>query len=142
MSLTIEDLEIRRSAPQPSERVIFGVKALYGLSRGSARLPLNPDESIDSGQICLTLDPESPPSANVGMVDFTDCKLRVRYGVEAVFPGLHELVMSGKHDLNLLRPIRITAADECSVLPDFSGWHAFGCLDFLPGSMWSGAKGG
>jgi hypothetical protein len=28
------------------------------------------------------------------------------------------------------------------VTGDYTGWHARGCFDFLPGSVWSGATGG
>ncbi|HLX52263.1 MAG TPA: hypothetical protein VKS82_28375 [Streptosporangiaceae bacterium] len=140
--LTIEELERRRAKPEPTSRVVFRVAALYGISLDGMKFPLNSDEHIDSGQIVLTTDSEISPAMNVGVADFGQLTLRVRYGVQAVFPGLHELVMSGRHDLSLLAPIRATATDDCTVEPDLSGWHARGCLEFLPGSMWSGAKGG
>jgi hypothetical protein len=92
--------------------------------------------------VTLTLDPESPQSSNFGMVDFDKRKLRVRYNVQCVFPGLYDLVTEGRYDRNLLHPIRATATDDCDVYPDFTGWHAKGRMDFLPGSMWSGAGGG
>ncbi|MGH3157711.1 MAG: hypothetical protein ACRDNF_14195 [Streptosporangiaceae bacterium] len=140
--LSVEDLEQRRIAPQPTNRVVFRVEALYGISANGMKMPLNPEESIDSGQVVLMLDPEMPPATNIGIVDFDQLALRVRYGVQAVFPGLHELVLSGRHDPSLLAPVRAIATDDCTVEPDLSGWHAQGCLEFLPGSMWSGAKGG
>lgn len=140
--LTVESLAQRRAEPEPTTRVIFQVAGLYGISANGMKMPLNSEESIDSGQIVLMLDPETPPSTNIGIADFDRLSLRVRYGVQGVFPGLHELVLSGRHDPSLLAPIRATATDDCAIEPDLSGWHARGCLEFLPGSMWSGAKGG
>ena len=140
--LTVEALEQRRSEPEPNTRVVFQVAGLYGISPRGMKMPLNPEEAIDSGQIVLMLDPESPPGTNMGIADFDHLSLRVRYGVQGVFPGLHDLVLSGRHNPSLLAPIRATATDDCTIEPDLSGWHARGCLEFLPGSMWSGAKGG
>jgi hypothetical protein len=76
------------------------------------------------------------------MVDFERRRLRVRYSVQLVFPGLYDLVTSGEHDTALLNPVRAVATDECEVAEDYSGWRALGRMDFLPGSMWSGAGGG
>jgi hypothetical protein len=140
--LTAEDLEARRAKPEPTNRVIFTVAGLYGISQQGMKMPLNSEQHIDSGQIVLMLDPESPPAMNIGIADFDELALRVRYGVQGVFPGLHDLVLSGNHNPSLLAPIRATATDDCTIEPDLSGWHARGCLEFLPGSMWSGAKGG
>jgi hypothetical protein len=140
--LNVEDLEQRRARPEPTNRVVFRVAALYGISAEGMKMPLNPEESIDSGQVVLMLDPDMPPATNIGIVDFDQLALRVRYGVQAVFPGLHDLVLSGRHNPSLLAPVRAVATDDCTVEPDLSGWHAQGCLEFLPGSMWSGAKGG
>lgn len=141
-TLTVEELEERRAKPEPTRRVIFGLAGLYGISRQGMQMPLNAEESIDSGQIVLMLDPESPTSMNMGIADFEQLSLRVRYGVQAVFPGLHDLVLSGRYNPSLLAPIRATATDDCTIESDLSGWHARGCLEFLPGSLWSGAKGG
>jgi hypothetical protein len=136
------DIEKRRSEAPPTNRVIFGIKGLYGIAQRGMRMPLNEEEYIDSGQIVLMLDPETAPNTNIGIADFENLSLRVRYGVQGVFPGLHDLVMSGRHDPSLLSPLRATATDDCTIEPDLSGWHARGCLEFLPGSLWSGAKGG
>jgi hypothetical protein len=141
-SLTVEELARRRAEPEPNARVIFQVTKLYGISPKGMKMPVGPDESIDSGQVVLTLDPESPPSMNIGIADFARLSIRVRYGVQAVFPGLHDLVLSGRHSPSLLAPVRAIATDNCTIEPDLSGWHARGCLEFLPGSVWSGAKGG
>ena len=101
---------------------MFGLRALYGLSPSSIRLPLNERESIDSGQVCVTIDPDADPSCNMGLIDYERGKLTVRYGGQLVFPGLYELVMG-------------------TLTPDRAGWRADGRLQFLPGSIWAGAHG-
>jgi len=136
------DIAARRMASEPTERVVFRVAGLYGVSRHSVPFPLSKTESIDSGMVTITLDPESHAGGNVGIMDFEKRYLRVRYNVHAVFPALHELVTSGKYDLSLLGPVRATATDECAVNEEYSGWRALGCMDFLPGSLWAGASGG
>jgi hypothetical protein len=128
-TLTIEAVQQRAAKPEPTQRVIFRVEELYGISEGT-RFPLNETDSIDTGQICLTMDPKADLSANIGSVDFDNCTMRVRYGVQ------------GEHDLSLLGPIRAVATDECTLTPQLTGWRALGCLEMLPGSLWSGAKGG
>ena len=141
-NLTSEALFERRARKKEVRRVTFSVSALYGLSRNSMAMPLGNDDSVDSGQVCVTIDPESAPNHNLGIADFEDRKMVVTYGVQAVFPGLFQLVSSGRHDPSLLHPIRATATDECTITEDTRGWRALGCLEFLPGSLWSGAKGG
>ena len=140
--LTAEDIEARRHAVKPTRQLTFGVTSLYGLSTSSIRMPLSETEAIESGQVCITIDPEAGPNSNVGILDFEEPKLVVRYGIQAVFPGLYELINEGQHDPALLNPVRATATDECSLTPDFTGWRALGCLDILPGSLWAGADGG
>lgn len=140
--LSEETIALRRNAPQTADRVMFGVKALYGLSRQSIDLPLNETEKIESGQICLTIDPEADETSNIGIIDFPAGSLKVRYGAQAVFPGLHRLIVEQKFDPSLLDPVRVVATDECTTTPDYSGWQALGCLEFLPGSPWAGAGGG
>lgn len=137
-----EEIAARRLQADPADRVIFRVAGLYGVSTHSAPFPISKTESIDTGVVSITLDPESGASGNVGIMDFEKRYLRVRYNIHAVFPALHQLVMSGQHDLSLLGPVRATATDECAVTEDFSGWRALGCMDFLPGSIWAGASGG
>ena len=139
---TLEEIQARRELPEPTQKVVFQLRGLYGIAREGVRLPLSSTESIDSGQVALTLDPEAPASSNFGIVDFETRKLRVQYHVQCVFPGLYDLVTEGKHDRDLLHPIRATATDDCDVYEDYSGWHARGRMDFLPGSLWSGAGGG
>jgi len=142
LAVTPEDIAARRIRDEPSEKVVFRVAGLYGVSHHSVPFPLSKTESIESGMVTITMDPESHASGNVGIMDFERRYLRVRYNIHAVFPALHELVTSGNYDLSLLGPVRATATDECSVTEDFSGWRALGCMDFLPGSLWAGASGG
>ena len=142
LAISPQEIAERRTKEEPTDRILFRVAGLYGFCRESGPLPVTATESIESGPVMIALDPEADLSANVGMIDYDRCYLRVRYGIHAIFPGIHELVMSGKHDLSLLGPIRAIATDECSLAPDMSGWRALGCLDFLPGSIWAGAEGG
>ena len=140
-AVSAEEIAARRLRAQPSDRVIFRVSGLYGVSKGSVPFPVSETDAVDSGVVSLTQDPMST-SGNVGIIDFDRRYLRVTYNVHAVFPGMHELVMSGRHDLSLLGPVRATATDECSITEDMTGWRALGCMDYLPGSLWAGASGG
>jgi hypothetical protein len=139
--LTPELVAARKQAP-PGSRVIFGLKGVYGLSPRSIEMPINERESIESGQIAISMDPDCDPSFNIGIIDFEQLKLKVRYGVQIVFPGLWKLVTDGNHDPGLLNPVRAMATDTCTVTEDLRGWHALGTLQFLPGSIWAGAEGG
>lgn len=141
LEISPEVIEARRAEAEPTDKVVFAVRGLYGTALTNVEFPVSASESIDSGPISVTLDPESH-TGNVGLIDFDRRYLRVTYDAHVVFPGIHRLVMSGQHDLSLLGPVRVTATDECSVSEDYSGWRALGCLDFLPGSLWAGAKGG
>jgi hypothetical protein len=131
----------RSQTKQPVGKVVFRVAGLYGISRESTRLPLGGGHFIDSGQVCITLDPDSTEN-NLGELDYEKLALTVRYDAQLVFPGLYKLIRSGKHDSSLLNPVRVTATDQCKVEGDLSGWRALGCLEFLPGSIWAGATGG
>jgi len=131
--------EERHDAPS---RVTFQVTALYGLSTESVAIPLNETETIESGQVCVTIDPDANTAGNIGVIDYERGRLDVRYAGQIVFPGLYKLVRQGGYEPSLLNPVRVTATDRCTLLPDLSGWHAVGCLQFLPGSLWAGAKGG
>ena len=142
MTLSVEEVTARRHQLEPVDRVIFQVEDLYGIMYDGVEFPLNETESIDTGQMCMMSDPKSPASTSMGVVDFSTLTMRVRYGAQIVFPGLHELVTSGKHDLSLLGPIRAVATDQCTLSEDLDGWRALGCLEILPGSLWAGAKGG
>jgi len=142
--LTSESIAGRRVDQQErtAERVTFAVKALYGLSRQSVSLPVNGDQTVESGQVCITVDPDADQGGNIGTLDYSAGKLKVRYAVQAVFPGLYELLRSGDHHPSLLAPVQMVATDDCILTGDMKGWHALGCLDFLPGSIWAGAAGG
>lgn len=143
LQISYEEIQRRRSRSEPGDRVVFTVAGLYGFCRESLEFPISRTESIDSGPITVTMDPESDVAGcNIGVIDYENCYLRVRYGGHMVFPGIHELVLGGQHDLSLLGPVRAVATDECTVSEDFSGWRALGTLDFLPGSIWAGAAGG
>lgn len=140
--LTMEAIMERRKSKKSVKQVMFHVKALYGVSYNGVSLPVSRSESIESGQVCITIDPEADDDGNIGVIDYMQRTLKVRYAVQIVFPGLHHLVTSGKHDPSLLFPIRAVATDDCTLTENLTGWHALGCLDFLPGSLWAGATGG
>jgi hypothetical protein len=123
-------------------RVMFRVSGMYGLGRTPIEIPISEHEFIDSGQIVTTLDPESDPSASVGVADFEAGTVRMRNGIQLVFVGLHDVVKSAKVDRPLLNPPRGLIVTDARINPDYSGWEAESCLDFLPGSLWSGAGGG
>lgn len=125
-----------------TDRVMVRIGGLYGLVREQVQVPVSPSKSVDSGPILITLDPEADASANVGVADFEKGTMRMRYGVQLVFGGLHSLVASGDYDRALLNPPRGVSITDAKINPDYSGWEAQSCLDFLPGSMWSGAGGG
>jgi hypothetical protein len=141
-SLSPEAVEARRRRQVAADRVVFRVAGLYGLCPEGLAIPLAAAGTIDSGPVAVTIDPDAEQSCNIGMIDFPENKLKVRYGVQAVFPALYKLVTSGDHDRSLLNPVRIVATDDCTLTPNLMGWRALGCLDFLPGSVWSGAGGG
>ena len=124
------------------DRVVFRIVALYGISKESVRFPLGSSRSLDSGQMTLSLDPEASQAGNIGTIDFSQASLMIRYDAQLVFPGLHSLLRESRHEPSLLGPVRVTATDNCEVTEDLSGWRATGSLEFLPGSIWSGAKGG
>lgn len=143
LAISPEEIQQRRNKSEPGNRVVFRVAGLYGFCKESLEFPISRTETIDSGPISATLDPEGDvPGSNIGIIDYGNCDLRIRYGGHLVFPGIHDLVMSGKHDLSLLGPVRVTATDDCVVTPDLTGWRALGTMDFLPGSIWAGASGG
>lgn len=141
-TLSREAVEARRAKQIDADRVVFRLAALYGLCPQGVELPIGAAGTIHSGPVAVTMDPDADPSCNLGFIDFTHNTLKVRYGVQAVFPALHELVVAGKHDPSLLNPIRMVATDDCTLTPNLMGWRALGCLDFLQGSVWSGASGG
>jgi hypothetical protein len=114
----------------------------FAFIRKPVQVPVSPTESIDSGAILMSLDPETDASSNVGVVDFKENKMRMRNTIQLAFHGLRELALSGDYDRALLNPPRGVMVTDARINPDYSGWEAQSCLDFLPGSMWSGAGGG
>lgn len=125
-----------------ADRLMFRMAGLWGFTRQSIQVPVSTTKSVDSGTALMMLDPETDASANVGVADFKENKIRMRYGVQLVFTGLHELVKSGEYDRSLLDPPRGISITDARINPDYDGWEAQSCVDFLPGSMWSGAGGG
>lgn len=141
-TLTPQAVAERRQKQVVPDRVMFRVSGLYGLAPQGGTLPVGGGRTVHSGPVALMADPDADPSCNTGIVDFKNNTLKVRYGAHAVFPGLYDLVAAGNHDPGLLTPVRLIATDECELTPGAMGWRALGCLDFLPGSVWSGAAGG
>lgn len=143
LQVGVEHIADRRAEDEPDRQVMFRLAGLWGVSDlEGMKMPLNEHESIQSGQMSILLDAQASPDTNIGVIDFDRHYLRVRYGVQIVFPGMYDLITGGEHDISLLSPIRAVATDNCEVLPDYSGWRALGKLDFLPGSLWAGASGG
>lgn len=139
----ITSRRIAANNPALNLRILFRVVALYGFSEAGVQMPLNEKESIDSGFVSVTMDPDIDSGCdNVGYIDFDRHFLKVKYSAQLVFPGLYELVVAKRYDPTILRPVRVTATDDCTVAEDYSGWRALGTLDFLPGSIWAGAAGG
>ena len=141
-TLTAEAIEARRRREVEPATVVFRVGDLYGLCSEGLAAPLGNGRTFDSGPIAVTIDPDADATCNLGVIDLDANALTVRYGVHAVFPALNDLARSGEHDPRLLRPVRMIATDDCTLTPNLMGWRALGCLDFLPGSVWSGATGG
>jgi hypothetical protein len=127
---------------EATDRVMVRTSGFYAFAREPVQVPVSPTESIDSGAVLLTLDPESDASANVGVADFKENTMRMRNTIQATFHGLREVAASGEYDRSLLNPPRGIMFTDVKIDPDYSGWEAQSCLDFLPGSIWSGAGGG
>jgi hypothetical protein len=83
--LSLEQGAARRARAEPDARVVFQVADLYGISLEGLRMPLSEDTAIDSGPVTITLDPQSAPAENIGVIDYEARSLRVRYGVQGVF---------------------------------------------------------
>lgn len=125
-----------------ARRVMFGISGMYGITRESFAVPISRTESVDSGPCFMTLDPEVDASAHAGVADFEQNTMRMRSGFQLMFSGLHELIADEKCDRSLLNPPRGLSITDARINPDYSGWEAQSCIDFLPGSMWSSAGGG
>ena len=78
MTLSVEVITARRNNLKAIQKVTFGVRALYDLSRQSIKMPLNETEAIESGQVCVTFDPDADSSGNVGIIDYDQGKPTVR----------------------------------------------------------------
>jgi len=50
MTLSVEVITARRNNSKFIQKVIFGVRALYGLSRQSIKMPLNETEAMSLGK--------------------------------------------------------------------------------------------
>jgi hypothetical protein len=133
---------VRESESTIADQVMFRIAGLYAFARESVRVRVSPTESVDSGLASITLDPEADASTHTGVADFEKGTIRMRYGAQVIFPGLHELVRSEGYDRSLLNPPRATAMTDCRINKDYDGWEAQTCIEFLPGSMWSAAGGG
>jgi hypothetical protein len=141
-TLTAAAVEARRQRDVDPAKVVFRVAGLYGICPAGLEAPIGEDRTIVTGPITVTVDPDADATCNIGVIDFDTNTLRVRYGAQAVFPALYELARTGEHDVSMLAPVRMVATDDCTLTPNLMGWRALGCLDFLPGSVWSGATGG
>ncbi len=123
-------------------QILFRVTSLYGISKRGMKLPINGTESIDTGPITITLDPDGEKSCNLGIVNTDSRHMKVRYGLQAVFPALQELLAQEKEENSLLNPPRAVSNNTCTLFDDGNGFLTQGLVEFLPGSLWSGTKGG
>jgi hypothetical protein len=141
-TLTAEAVEARRRRDVEPGKVVFRVGGLYGLCPDGLEVPVGNGRTMETGPIAVTIDPDADPTCNLGVIDYDENALTIRYGAHAVFPALDDLARSGDHDPGQLGPVRMIATDDCTLTPNLMGWRALGCLDFLQGSVWSGATGG
>jgi hypothetical protein len=88
----VEVITARPNNSKSIQKVIFGVRALYGLSRQSIKMSLNETEAIESGQVCVTLDPDADSTGNVRVIDYDQGKLTGRWARNRVNTenGRHE----------------------------------------------------
>ena len=123
-------------------QVLFRVTSLYGISETGMDLPVSRNETIETGPITLTLDPDTDKGSNLGIMNLDSGRMNVRYGIQAVFPALHRLLAEEDQENALLNPPRAVSNNSCVLFDDGMGFSAQGVEEFLPGSMWSGTKGG
>jgi hypothetical protein len=135
-SLALKDnfIEMKEPKAQEGNQVLFRVTSLYGISNSGMKLPINRSESIETGPVTITLDPDSEKSCNLGIMNLESGRMNVRYGIQVVFPALHQLLAQETEENALLNPPR--------AVDDGKGFLAQGAVEFLPGSLWSGTKGG
>ncbi len=143
-SLALKDDSVETEQPKTQEgnQVLFRVTSLYGISRSGMELPINRSESIETGPITITLDPDSEKSCNLGIMNLESGRMNVRYGIQAVFPALHRLLAQETEENALLNPPRAVSNNTCTLFDDRKGFLAQGVVEFLPGSLWSATKGG
>jgi len=142
LALKDESLGIVEPRTQEGNQVLFRVTSLYGISKTGMKLPINRSESIETGPITITLDPDSEKSCNLGIMNLDSGRMKVRYGIQTVFPALHQLLAQETEENALLNPPRAVSNNSCTLFDDGKGFLAQGVVEFLPGSLWSGTKGG
>ena len=142
LALKDESLGIVEPRTQEGNQVLFRVTSLYGISKTGMKLPVNRSESIETGPITITLDPDSEKSCNLGIMNLDSGRMKVRYGIQTVFPALHQLLSQETEENALLNPPRAVSNNTCTLFDDGKGFLAQGVVEFLPGSLWSGTKGG
>ncbi len=142
LALKDESLGIVEPRTQEGNQVLFRVTSLYGISKTGMKLPINRSESIETGPITITLDPDSEKSCNLGIMNLESGRMKVRYGIQVVFPALHQLLVQETEENALLNPPRAVSNNSCTLFDDGKGFLAQGAVEFLPGSLWSGTKGG
>ena len=142
LALKDESLGIVEPRTQEGNQVLFRVTSLYGISKTGMKLPINRSESIETGPITITLDPDSEKSCNLGIMNVESGRMKVRYGIQTVFPALHQLLSQETEENALLNPPRAVSNNTCTLFDDGKGFLAQGVVEFLPGSLWSGTKGG
>lgn len=135
---------IKPEQPEINEgnQVLFRVTSLYGISESGISLPINRANSIETGIITVTLDPDSDKTCNLGIMNLDSGRLNVRYGIQTVFPALPQLLAQEVKENALLNPPRAVSNNSCVLFDDNMGFSAQGVVEFLPGSLWSGTKGG
>jgi hypothetical protein len=142
IALPGESLDVESPKIHEGNQVLFRVTSLYGISDSGMNLPLNRTDSIETGPVTITLDPDSDKSCNLGIMNLDSGRLNVRYGIQTVFPALQRLLAEEEKDNALLNPPRAVSSNSCVLFDDGLGFSAQGLVEFLPGSLWAGTKGG
>jgi len=142
LALKGDSLETEQPKIHEGNQVLFRVTSLYGISKSGMELPINKSETIETGPLTITLDPDSETSCNLGIMNLESGRMKVRYGIQVVFPALHQLLSQETEENALLNPPRAVSNNTCTLFDDGKGFLAQGAVEFLPGSLWSGTKGG
>ena len=135
-------IELEPPGIHEGNHVLFRVTSLYGISESGMRLPINRAESIETGPITITLDPDTDKGCNLGIMNLDSDRMNVRYGIQAVFPALQRLLAEETQENALLNPPRAVSNNSCVLFDDGMGFSAQGGVEFLPDALWSGTKGG